>query len=93
MLKLSNEDLIRHNTVQTAWAVYQKDKRVALNSQLEKQYNSIVGAMEDLQKVNPELYEFANREEKGKRWSLDARVPVHYPGNKIWNYNVDKEKK
>lgn len=90
LIKLSNEDLIRHDTVQRAWALYQKQKRTLLNEQLEKQYNSIMNTLEDLKSVSPELYEVANQSEKGKRWSLSARVPTDYPANKVWNYDVKK---
>lgn len=91
VLKLSNEDLIRHDTVQRAWTLFQREKRQQQDEQLSKQYDSIINALEDLKAVAPELYAVANKKEKGKRFPLEARIPVDYPPNKIWYYDVAKD--
>ncbi|KAH3686224.1 hypothetical protein WICPIJ_002802 [Wickerhamomyces pijperi] len=88
ILKLSNEDLIRHDTIQAAWAQYQRDIRTDRQSVLDKQYDSIINAMEDLKITNMELFKIANKKEKGKRFPLDARIPVDFPPNKVWHYEV-----
>lgn len=99
VIKLSNEDLIRHDTVTRAWGLYQKDKRQRQNELLNKQYEAMQEAMTDLKKVNRTLYELANEKEVGKRFPLEARIPVDYPPNKIWYYeytpkeqNVEEKK-
>lgn len=94
VLKLCAEDLVRHDTITKAWAVYQKDKRTKLQDNLAKQYNAMNNAMEDLKQSNRELYELANAKQIGKRFPLDARIPTQYPPNKIWYYDfTSKEPK
>ncbi|ONH67242.1 hypothetical protein BON22_2935 [Cyberlindnera fabianii] len=88
MIKLSKEDLVRHDTIQRAWAQFQKDKRTVREEQLQKQHSSILNALDELQAVAPELYKVANIKEKGKRYPLDARVPVDFPPNTVWHYEV-----
>lgn len=86
VLKLSNEDLIRHDTVQRAWALYQREKRQVQQEQLDKQHNAIVNALDELKAVAPEQYKVANKKEKGKRFPLDSRIPVDFPPKKVWYY-------
>jgi large subunit ribosomal protein L40 len=88
VLKLCNEDLVRHDTVQRAWTLFQKEKRQQQEQQLDKQFDSIISALDELRLVAPELYNVANKKEKGKRFPMDSRIPVDYPPNKIWYYEV-----
>ncbi|SCU94306.1 LADA_0G07778g1_1 [Lachancea dasiensis] len=87
MLKLSQEDYIKHQTIQTCWAMYQKELRDKRNEQLRLQYKSTEAAMELLQKLDPELFEAANASEAGKRFPLELKVPTEFPPKKIWYYN------
>ncbi|KAH3678555.1 hypothetical protein WICMUC_001364 [Wickerhamomyces mucosus] len=93
LLKLSNEDRIRHETINKAWSLYQKDLRNERNEQLELQYNSILNALNDLKQVDIELFKVANKKEKGKRFPIDLRIPVDFPANKVWHYEVKSNKK
>jgi len=86
VLKLSKEDLIRHDTITKAWGVYQKDKRTIHQNQLAKQFDAMQNAMEDLKIVDPQLFEAANAQELGKRFPLDHRIPTDFPPNKVWYY-------
>lgn len=86
VINLSNEDLVRHDTVTKAWAVYQKDKRDRQNTLLAQQFDAMNEAMTDLKATNRTLYNLANEKEVGKRFPLEARIPVDYPPNKIWYY-------
>ncbi|QLG72841.1 hypothetical protein HG535_0D05500 [Zygotorulaspora mrakii] len=91
LLKLSREDLIKHETIQRCWSTYQAELRAKRNEQLKLQYKSISKAMNLLSELNPKLYEAAKSEEQGKRFPMDLRVPTEYPPNKIW-YHAFKEK-
>ena len=87
MLKLSREDLIKHQTIQNCWSLYQKELREKRNEKLRLQYKSAAKAMDLLQELDPELFEAANASEAGKRFPLELKVPTEYPPNQVWYYN------
>ncbi|AET37635.1 mitochondrial 54S ribosomal protein mL40 Ecym_1406 [Eremothecium cymbalariae DBVPG len=86
LLKLCNEDLIKHQTIQTCWSQYQKNLREERQAQMRLQYESMQTAMNLLKQVDGSLFEAANAKEVGKRFPLELRVPTEYPPNKIWHY-------
>lgn len=90
LLKLCAEDLIKHKTITNAWKVFSRkqDEKHAL--QLEKQFDSIKNAMDELKELSPELYQAANAPEHMKRFPLDMRVPTDYPANQPWVYSYEK---
>lgn len=87
LLKLCNEDYIKHRTVMKAWSLYRKNKIHERESILEKQYNSMKAAAEELQLINPKLYQIANEHQFGKRFPLELRVPTDFPPRQIWFYD------
>lgn len=87
LLNLCSEDLIKHKTITNAWKLYQRKQQQKRTEQLNKQYESIYNAMEDLKQHSPQLYEHANAVEKKKRFPLEMRVPTEYPANSPWTYN------
>lgn len=87
LLKLCNEDYIKHKTVMKAWSVLRKSKKQYRLDTLKKQYESMEEAAEELQKLSPELYEIANQHQHGKRFPLEMRVPTEYPPRQIWFYD------
>lgn len=87
LLKLCNEDYIKHRTVMKAWSLYRKNKIQERESILEKQYNSMEAAAEELQSINPKLYQIANEHQFGKRFPLELRVPTDFPPRQIWFYD------
>ncbi|CCE89781.1 mitochondrial 54S ribosomal protein mL40 TDEL_0A04490 [Torulaspora delbrueckii] len=91
LLKLSREDLIKHQTIQRCWSTYQAELRVERNEQLKLQYKSTKNAMDLLEQLDPELFEAANAPEHGKRFPLELKVPTEFPPSKIW-YGEYKKK-
>ncbi|CAH01720.1 mitochondrial 54S ribosomal protein mL40 [Kluyveromyces lactis] len=91
LLKLSREDLIKHDMIQACWAQYQRELREKRTNLLKLQYENIEEAMNLLEQVDPELYEMANAEESGKRVPLELRVPTQYPPNNVWYYDYKKK--
>ena len=89
LLKLCDEDLIKHKTIMNAWTLYQRKKQQRQHEQLQKQYNSIQEAMDELKAISPKHYQWANRVEQ-KRFPLEMRVPTDYPADKPWVYNYKK---
>ena len=92
LLKLTKEDLIKHQVVQRSWAVYNKDLRDRRSELLMLQYSSIKSAMTLLETLDPELFKFANESEADKKFPLEMKVPTDYPPNKVWQYNFRKTK-
>ncbi|CDO92355.1 unnamed protein product [Kluyveromyces dobzhanskii CBS 2104] len=91
LLKLSREDLIKHDLIQACWSQYQREIREKRTEMLKLQYESIEQAMNILEEVDPELYEIANAEEPGKRIPLELRVPTQNPPNNVWYYDYKKK--
>lgn len=91
LLKLSREDLVKHQVIQNCWSMYQKELREKRNEQLKLQYKSTANAMSLLEQIDAELFAEANKKEEGKRFPLELRVPTEYPPNKVWYYNYKKK--
>lgn len=91
LLKLSREDLIKHQTIETAWSTYRDIEKTKRQKSLKLQYNKINEAMTLLAKVNPVLYRQANVNESGKIFPMELRVPTNYPPKKIWYHDYKKE--
>ncbi|CAI4059361.1 hypothetical protein SKDZ_04G6540 [Saccharomyces kudriavzevii ZP591] len=90
LLKLSREDLIKHQTIERCWSLYQQQQRDRRNTQLELQFKSIQGAMSLLQELSPLLFEAANASEKGKRFPMEMKVPTDFPPDTPWHYHFRK---
>nr|AAM08094.1 mitochondrial ribosomal protein MRPL28 [Nakaseomyces glabratus] len=90
LLKLSKEDLVKHQTIERSWKLYQQQKTTRQLAQLKQQYLAMEEAMETLKSVSPELYEEANISEEGKQFPLDIKITTDAPPNKIWHYNFKK---
>lgn len=87
LLKLCNEDYVKHRTVMKAWSLYRKAKIQEKEELLKKQYESMEEAAQELQKLDPKLYEIANEHQYGKRFPMELRVPTEFPPRQIWFYD------
>jgi large subunit ribosomal protein L40 len=85
-LKLSVEDLIRHNTVQAAWKYFMRDKQRARKAQLKAQYEKMQEACNELEQVDKYLAFHATAREKGKRFTPEIRIPTDTPPKQIWSF-------
>ncbi|KAI5957956.1 hypothetical protein KGF57_002764 [Candida theae] len=94
LLKLCNEDLIKHRTIMNAWKLLQRKKQQKQQHQLDLQYKSIRNAMEDLKQTSPELFEMANAKSKLRftTFPIEMRVPTDYPPTKPWVYAYSSKK-
>ncbi|TID23858.1 hypothetical protein CANINC_003150 [Pichia inconspicua] len=92
LLKLCNEDYIKHRTVMRAWALVRSNKKKRMQESLRKQYESMEEAAEELKKLSPQLYEIANQHQYGKRFPIELRVPTQYPPRQIWFYDYFPKK-
>ncbi|KAI5950398.1 hypothetical protein CANMA_005326 [Candida margitis] len=94
LLRLCNEDLIKHRTIMNAWKLLQRKKQQKQQHQLNLQYKSIRNAMEDLKQTSPALFEMANAKTKLKftTFPIEMRVPTDYPPTKPWVYAYSPKK-
>lgn len=86
-LKLSVEDLLRHNVVHKAWKLYMRDKKIERTQRLKEQYDKIQEACEELEKVGGYIMAEAFKPEKGKRFTPELRVPTETPPNEPFPIN------
>lgn len=95
VLKLSREDLIRHQTIQRAWYAFQTIEVSHRQLQLKRQYKSINEAMDKLSNLDNKLFERANVDEIGNLFPIDMRFPTDFPARKVWQdeYTEPVEKK
>lgn len=94
LLKLCNEDYVKHKTIMKAWSIEKKHKVEKQKLTLKKQYESMRNASEDLKHTSPKLFALANEHEYGKRFPLEIRIPTEYPPRQIWYYDyVPRQKK
>lgn len=91
MLKLSREDLIKHDMIQACWSQYQSELRKNHNNQMKLQYQSAKEAMDLLKEIDQDLFDMANIDESGKKFPLELRVPTNYPPNNLWYYDYKKK--
>ncbi|ODQ67821.1 hypothetical protein NADFUDRAFT_80969 [Nadsonia fulvescens var. elongata DSM 6958] len=93
-LDMCVEDLIRHNTVTRAWALYQKEIRDKRAQNLERQYRMIDEACDALKSAGDRnLYNKATKREFGKRFPMELRVPTDTPPKIVWQYEWSPEEK
>lgn len=93
MLKLCNEDYVKHQTIMKAWSLRRKEKIRQETEVLRQQYDSMKEACEDLKSVSPKLFEFANQHEYGKRFPLEMHIPTDYPPRQVWFYDCLPQRK
>lgn len=91
MLKLSQEDLVKHQTIQTAWRTYQDIQKHQRQEALKLQFQKTDAAMDLLQRAAPDVYRHANVDEQGKVFPMELRVPTDFPPRKVWYYDYKKE--
>lgn len=91
-LKLSIEDKLRHEVVESAWRLHQRDEKLATEARLKGQYELVKEACEELKMIDPALYDKATAREVGKRFSLELRVPTETPPTKVWDFEWTPKK-
>lgn len=87
ILKLCNEDYVKHRTVMKAWSLIRKNKKEQNEEKLRSQYQLMEEAANELKAISSPLYAIANEHQYGKRFPLEMRVPTEYPPRQIWFYD------
>lgn len=86
-LKMCKEDQVRHQMIMAAWKLHLRDEKAERTNKLKAQYEKITEACDELQKLDPALYEAATAREKGKRFSPEMRIPTDTPPRQPWQFD------
>lgn len=86
-IKFSLEDKIRHKTVQSAWSIHMREKRLAREDNLKIQYELMQEAGEELRKANLWLANAAESRELSKRFTPELRIPTETPPTEPWQFD------
>jgi len=91
-LKLCKEDLARHEVVHAAWGIHQRDTQQARRQKMQVQYEKIKEACDELQKLDPALFQAANAR-PAARFPIELRVPTETPPKTAWEFDWEPVKK
>lgn len=84
-LKLSPQQMMRHETIHLAWQTHLRKQREERRLSLERQYNKMREACEELKKCSGRLYHAAVNANVDN-YPLDLRIPTDTPPKPAWNY-------
>ncbi|KAG4302154.1 hypothetical protein PCANB_001545 [Pneumocystis canis] len=84
-IQFSEEELERHEVIHRAWQICERIKRDELNKQLEKQYNKMKKACEELERTDKRLFKAAMSKKK-YYFPIEMRTPTDTPPSQIWKY-------
>lgn len=91
-LQLSPDELIRHDTIHRAWQLLQLKGREQRQVELEKQYNKMREACNELEKADKRLFQAAMTKPKTLRYPVEMRVPTDTPPAKSWSESFAKQR-
>ena len=85
-LKFGVLRMLRHWTIYRAWNLYQRKTRTAREKELERQYNKIRDACEELGQTDERLYRIAVSKKGAGMYPIELRIPTDTPPRSGWNY-------
>ncbi|KAG4306507.1 hypothetical protein PORY_000495 [Pneumocystis oryctolagi] len=85
-IEFSEEELERHEVIHRAWQICERAKREELNKQLERQYNKMKRACEELERIDKKLFRAAMSKKK-YYFPVEMRTPTDTPPLQIWKHD------
>jgi len=85
-LKFGTMRMLRHWTIHRAWQLFQRSERMARERELERQYNKIRDACEELARTDGRLYRVAVAKKEVGTFPIELRIPTDTPPEKGWNH-------
>lgn len=85
-LKFGTMRMLRHWTIHRAWLLYQRKLRTARELELERQWNSMWEACEELARVDQRLYRIATSKKETGYFPIELRIPTDTPPREGWNH-------
>lgn len=85
-LRFGTMRMLRHWTIHRAWRLYQHAQWRTRELELERQYNKIRAACEELRKTSPGLYRRAMAKSTFRYPTVEMRIPTDTPPKGGWNH-------
>jgi len=86
-LKFGTMRMLRHWTIHRAWQLFMRQQRVSREQELERQYNKIRDACEELAKTDERLYRIAIAKKGVQTFPIEMRIPTDTPTRTGWNHS------
>ncbi|KAI5788437.1 mitochondrial ribosomal protein L28-domain-containing protein [Geopyxis carbonaria] len=77
---------LRHWTIHRAWNLFRARERKAREEELERVYNKIREACEELGKTDARLYRIALAKKDVGTFPIELRIPTDTPSRTGWNH-------
>lgn len=84
-LKFGTMRMLRHWTIHRAWQLFKAKERREREVELEKQYNSIAEAVEELGRTDERLQRIALSKKDQEAFPIEMRIPTDTPPIRGWN--------
>ncbi|KAI5805519.1 mitochondrial ribosomal protein L28-domain-containing protein [Peziza echinospora] len=85
-LKFGTMRMLRHWTIHRAWHLYQREVRTSRTQELERQYNYMRDACEELKKCDERLYRIATSKKGTGYFPVELRIPTDTPPRGGWDH-------
>jgi len=85
-LRFGTMRMLRHWTIHRAWKLYQAAQRKEREYELERQYNKMRDACEELRLTSRGLYERAVAKSIFRYPIVEFRIPTDTPAKNGWNH-------
>ena len=84
-LKFGTMRMLRHWTIHRAWQLVKRKERQARHDELQRQYDSIREAVEELGRTDERLQRIALSKKGQGTFPIELRIPTDTPAIKGWN--------
>ncbi|KAF9162672.1 39S ribosomal protein L40, mitochondrial [Actinomortierella ambigua] len=85
-VRLSPEDLARHETIERAWKLVRQQRRLAQEEALAKKFEKMRQACAELEKTSNYLFKHSQSKERNAVFPRQLRTITDTPPKKIWDY-------
>ncbi|KAG0238746.1 39S ribosomal protein L40, mitochondrial [Actinomortierella wolfii] len=85
-VRLSEEDLARHETIERAWKLVRQQRRLAQEEALAKKFEKMRQACAELEKTSTYLFKHSQSKERNATFPRQLRTLTDTPPKQIWDY-------
>ncbi|KAH8146452.1 uncharacterized protein LAJ45_09398 [Morchella importuna] len=85
-LRFGTMRMLRHWAIHRAWQIYKRNMRRAREGELERQYNKIKEACEELRRTDLRLFRIAVSKKGVGVPPIEMRIPTDTPPMRGWNH-------